>query len=60
MTKPSDIPPDVAHKLIACRDAILGGNQDEAWHQLYSIADPDFISYTPWSVLEEQAKKHTP
>lgn len=63
MTNPNDIPPDVARKLLAIRDALIpmesdgvGGLLDEAYHQLYSIADPEFKYYHPWEILEQRAK----
>lgn len=54
-TAPSTIPADVARKIIAARDALTNNDIDEAWHQLYSIADPRFESYIPWAVLEAQS-----
>ena len=53
-TAPSAIPSDVARKIIAARDALIRKDIDEAWHQLYSIADPRFESYTPWARIEAQ------
>lgn len=56
MTNPSDIPPDVARKLLAIKEALLVPEGiDEAYHQLYSIADPEFSSVTPWAALEKRA-----
>ena len=52
-TAPRDIPKDVAAKLVACRDALLQGDTDEAWHQLYAIADPTFSSLDPWLEVEQ-------
>lgn len=54
-TAPSDIPPDVAKKILAARDALIVNHTDEAFHQLYSIADPKFESYEPWEILEKQS-----
>jgi len=54
-TAPSAIPPDVARKIIAARDAIANEDTSEAWHQLYSIADPSFESVTPWAILEAKS-----
>jgi hypothetical protein len=54
-TAPTAIPCDVAKKIIAARDALIAGNTDEAYHQLYSIADPAFESFTPWATLEAQS-----
>jgi len=41
-------------KLLACRDALLTENIQEAYHQLYLIADPKCESLTPWKELEEE------
>lgn len=54
-TAPSDIPPDVAKKILAARDALIVNNTEEAFHQLYSIADPTFTDNHPWRVLEKQS-----
>lgn len=58
MTSPSDIPPDVARKIIAARDALITGTGGmfEAWHQLYMIASPE-PNIDPWRALEKQAAK---
>lgn len=54
-TAPSAIPPDIAKKILAARDAIIRGETDEAYHQLYSIADPAFENFEPWELLEKQS-----
>jgi hypothetical protein len=41
--------------LIAIRDALSAGDINEAWHQLYSIADPTFCEMEPWRNLEHKA-----
>jgi hypothetical protein len=51
-TDPRAIPPDVRDKLIAIRDALIVNCVDEAYHALYSIADPLFLSFTPWDAME--------
>jgi hypothetical protein len=51
-TDPGTLPADVKAKLLACRDAMVDGDYDEAWHQLYSIASPKFSKYDPWKELE--------
>lgn len=56
MTSPSDIPPDVARKIIAARDAIVLSDYYDAWHQLYMIASPE-PNIDPWRALEKQAAK---
>lgn len=45
----------MARKIIAARDAIANEDTSEAWHQLYSIADPSFESVTPWAILEAKS-----
>lgn len=42
-----------ATKILAVRDALVAKDYDEAWHQLYSIADPTFTELEPWKKLEE-------
>ena len=58
-TAPYDIPTDVSKKIIAARDALthMSGTDaiQEAYHQLYAIADPEFKSINPWSILEAQS-----
>lgn len=49
------LPPDVAEKLLRVRDAITAEDYSEAWHWLYSIANPEFDSVTPFAELEEVA-----
>lgn len=49
------ITPEIAKKIIATRDAITHEDYDEAWHQLYSIASPEFDKTEPWKELEEIA-----
>lgn len=48
--------PEVAQKILAVRDALVEGDPDEAFHQLYSIASPYFDKYEPWQELEKIAK----
>lgn len=43
----------IAEKLILLRDALVQGDTDEAYHQLYCIADPSFSKYDPWIELEK-------
>lgn len=51
------IPKWVAIKLLAIRDALVKNDYEEAWHQLYSIASPDFDKYSNevWRGLEDFA-----
>ena len=51
-TDPASITDDVAKKIIAARDALIRDDKDEAYHQLYSIADPEFSNTNPWEKLE--------
>lgn len=47
----------VAQKIIAARDALVREDLNEAYHQLYCIADPAFSSFTPWANLEMHAEE---
>lgn len=49
------LPQDVAEKLLRVRDALTAEDYNEAWHWLYSIANPEFDSFTPWAELEDIA-----
>lgn len=53
------VTPEVAQKLLALRHVIarMEGTelQQEAWHILYKIADPEVVSLTPWAELERIA-----
>src|SRR5687768_9204433 len=40
------------NKLIAIRDALARNDYDEAYHQLYSIVDPNFEKLNPWEAAE--------
>ena len=53
-TNPATLPEDVRLKILKARDALVAGDTDEAYHQLYSIADPEFLSRDPWAKLEER------
>jgi 8-oxo-dGTP diphosphatase len=44
---------NVAKKILAARDALIHGNLDEAYHQLYAIASPHFDKREPWKKLED-------
>lgn len=50
---------DVAKKLIAIREAILRSEMDEAFHQLYMIANPDIDKYSGeiWAEMEAIASE---
>lgn len=56
VTSPSDIPPDVARKIIAARDAIVKGDTFGVWTQLRSISSPE-PNIEPWAALEKQAAR---
>lgn len=57
------VTPEVAAKLIHLRDTLAKMESselvNEAWHTLYSIADPEIASFTPWSELERLAALRT-
>lgn len=40
-----------AVKLLAIRDALVKDDYTEAYHQLYSIVDPEFAKLDPWEEL---------
>lgn len=46
----------ISEKLIAVRDALVVKDIEEAYHQLYQIADPEFVSYTPWAEIVKAAQ----
>jgi len=56
-TSPSDIPQDVAKKILKARQALLESNIDEAYNALYSIADPEFSDPFPWRILEKKSNR---
>jgi len=41
--------------LIAVRDALIDRDMDEAYHQLYALACPDFSRPQPWAAWEAAA-----
>ena len=49
-----------AYKIIKARDAFIEGDNSEVWHQLYSIASPNFDKkqVDVWTELEQLAKKY--
>lgn len=49
-----ELPVEVVEKILKARDALVVGNRDEAYHQLYGIASPGYDSYSPWKEMEEQ------
>jgi len=55
-TDPATLPPDVKAKLLRIREALLVNDCQEAYHQLYSIACPDFGHLDPWAALEKGAR----
>lgn len=50
------VPKWIAERVLKARDAFLKKDYDEVYHQLYSIADPEFEKYEPWKDLEETVK----
>ena len=47
--------PSVAQKILAARGAIIKGDINEAYYQLYSIASPGLNVLDPWADLEKLA-----
>ena len=52
-TDPATLPNDIKQKLLAARDALIQIDVDGAYHQLYSIADPYFVSFYPWKSIQQ-------
>lgn len=52
----SKLPNEVVEKILRVRDALVIGNNEEAYHQLYSIAAPLFDKYFPWEEMEKQVE----
>ena len=50
------VPRWIAVRVLAARNALISEDINEAYHHLYSIADPTFTSFDPWEALEEIAK----
>jgi signal recognition particle subunit SEC65 len=48
------LPNEVVKKILKARDALVLGDRDEAYHQLYGIASPQYDQYFPWRELEHQ------
>lgn len=46
-----------AETVLAIRDALIGDSIEEAYHQLYSAVDPDFVKLKPWAEIEAAATK---
>ena len=49
-----------AATIIAMRDALIAGELNEAYHQLYTVADPEFCQMEPWRNLEHKAALASP
>lgn len=47
---------DFAQRLLLVRDALVNKDFDEAYHQLYGIASPNYDDYFPWAELEKIAE----
>lgn len=45
-----------AEQLLAIRDALVDGDCDEAYHQLYQLAERGRNTFEPWDEWEIQAK----
>lgn len=54
MDKNPQLPDEVVEKILRSRDALVYDDRDEAYHQLYAIACPNFDSFFPWKQMEEQ------
>jgi len=54
MDNNTQLPAEVVHRILKCRDALVMGDRDEAYHQLYAIASPAFDKYFPWDEMEKQ------
>ncbi len=57
MTDAAILPDDIKIKLLAIRDALIKEDITEAYHVLYTIADPAFLSVAPWESLEPKSNK---
>jgi len=51
------LPKDIRMKLLKIRAALIKEDKDEAFHIIYSIADPSFMEKLPWKDLEESVEK---
>ncbi len=49
----TSLPAEVAEKILKARDAFVADDMHEVWHQLYSIASPNFDQLKPWNELEQ-------
>jgi hypothetical protein len=54
MSNKTQLPDEVVQNILKARDALVIGNRDEAYHQLYGIASPRYDSYFPWRDMELQ------
>jgi hypothetical protein len=50
----TQLPAEVVEKILRARDALIFGDRDEAYHQLYGIASPGYDSFTSWRDMEQQ------
>jgi len=50
----NQLPADVTEKILRARDALALNDIDEAYHQLYGIASPNYDSYFPWKEMEDR------
>jgi len=48
----------VAIQILKIKDALIKGDDIEAYHQLYIIADPDCIKLTPWEEIERISREN--
>lgn len=54
MEENTQLPKEVVERILKARDALVVGDRDEAYHQLYGIASPKFDKYYPWGEMEKQ------
>jgi len=47
----------VASKIIEVRNCLISKDYDEAYHNLYKMADPRCLLFEPWKQVEEIAKE---
>jgi hypothetical protein len=48
----------LANQLLKIRDALVIEDYEEAYHQLYLIADPETEKLDPWAEIEDLAEEH--
>jgi len=51
-TDAATLPNDIKKKLLEIEEALVREDINEAYHILYSIADPTFTKHNPWECLQ--------